>query len=231
MGRKAAPKQRRVKKQHHPTQQKRGGETAPPERTSRSPRWDNSPKNRITEKSTTRKWGQKAKLESCSMMPLCERQRPMQVAMSGLLDRRVVCGERFLLFLSVNCSTCYRIQHGCRWPSLCGRICACTREVLGRCKFAAFTKVWNEHKGERSGDDLFGNSPLVETSTQLNHQMMKTTNKLRIRFCLVFDFVFFSFSSSFSFVYHISIIFVTCENTKLKMNKETFRKTKVKLCL
>ena len=59
---------------------------------------------------------------------------------------RCLCGERFLLFLSVNCSTCYRIQLGCQWPSLCRRICACTREVLGRCKFAAFMNLWEGRK-------------------------------------------------------------------------------------
>ena len=33
-----------------------------------------------------------------------------------------------------------RIQHGCQWPSLRGRLCACKEEVLGRCGVAVFAK-------------------------------------------------------------------------------------------
>ena len=43
-----------------------------------------------------------------------------------------------------------RIQHGCHWPSLRGRLCACTREVLGRCRVAVLMRVCEvrrEHKG------------------------------------------------------------------------------------
>ena len=39
---------------------------------------------------------------------------------------------------------CLRIRHGCRWPSLCERLCACTREVLGCCKGRGL------HRGVRS---------------------------------------------------------------------------------
>ena len=34
-----------------------------------------------------------------------------------------------------------RIQQRGRWPSLCERLCACTREVLGCCRVTVFSRV------------------------------------------------------------------------------------------
>ena len=73
-------------------------------------------KNRIT-KSTFRKQCDKAKLDPCSMMPLFERQQPIQVAMSGLLGELVV-----VCVMNVFCCFCrliavrgsWMIQHGCQ---------------------------------------------------------------------------------------------------------------------
>ena len=45
-----------------------------------------------------------------------------------------------------------RIQRGGQWTSLCGWLCACTREVLGCCRVADFVRVRGvrrEHKGKR----------------------------------------------------------------------------------
>ena len=67
-------------------------------------------------KNTSRKQCDKAKLDPCSMMPLFERQQPIQVAMSGLL------GELFVCVMNVFCCFCmliavrgsWMIQHGCQ---------------------------------------------------------------------------------------------------------------------
>ena len=34
-----------------------------------------------------------------------------------------------------------RIQHGCQWPSLWGKLSVCTREVLGDCGVAVLVRV------------------------------------------------------------------------------------------
>ena len=51
----------------------------------------------------------------------------------------------FCSFLSVNCSTWEGLQDTTRMSMTvnvrCGRSCACTREVLGRCGVAAFVRV------------------------------------------------------------------------------------------
>ena len=60
------------------TQEKRGGQAAPPTGSSTT-------RNRIAKESNSRKKCAKTKLDPWSIMPLFEWQRPMQVAMSGLL--------------------------------------------------------------------------------------------------------------------------------------------------
>ena len=89
-GKKGRTTQKEKEKQQHPTEERSGSSTTrkDPFPTARPPL------GRNTQKNTSRKQGEKAKLDPCSMIPLFERQRHMQVAMLGLL------GE-----LSVNCST------------------------------------------------------------------------------------------------------------------------------
>ena len=85
-----------------------------------------------------------------SMMPFFEKQRPMQIARSGLVGERVVC------MASVCCCFCpqivvhgrYRIQHG--YP-LCGRVCACTRKGVGR-RVAVFFPVCEKGEEYTKGD-------------------------------------------------------------------------------
>ena len=105
--------------------------------------WRQLSENRITKKaSTSRKNAQK------------------QSWMLGLLSERVVCVVRFFcrFYLLLVVHGCYEMQHGCQWPLLCGRGCAFTRGVLGRCRVAVFIRVWegsSEHKGKRSGGGWF----------------------------------------------------------------------------
>ena len=73
-------------KQHHPKR--------PPDDP--ATRWGPFSENSITKKQhVPKKKSTKAKFNLCSMMPLFERHRPMQIAMLGA---RCVSGKRYLLF-------------------------------------------------------------------------------------------------------------------------------------
>ena len=108
---------------------------------------ETTPTKEEGEVATPKRWKKRSNITettTCSELAqwchFFEKQRPKKIAMSGLLGERVVCvcGKSVVLFLSANCSTwrSHKMQHGCQWPSLCGRLCVGTQAVSMRCRVA-----------------------------------------------------------------------------------------------
>ena len=107
---------------------------------------------------------------------------------------KLACG-----FLGLcRCMVVRGYKHLCQCPSLCGWLCACTREVLGCCGVAVFLRVSyarSEHTGKRYGGGLFDTICCVEravgepSDTRDNYKMEKwiTISKIAVplKVCMV----------------------------------------------
>ena len=121
------------------------------------------PMTRRSDVPTRQELGDFGRASPCQQCPLCGARVRSELASSFPRAVSVHCGSSF--------------QHGCHWPSLCGRFCACTREVFGCCcRLAVTVRVWEvrrEQQVKRSGDGMFDSSWGVETTIEKVIQIIK----------------------------------------------------------